>query len=98
MVVTTSDVERLHKVYSLIHTPLRNRLKQDKVDLICSAQLATRQELLVEKPFFQGLDQFEKLSDLEEQGLNKWGEMIALAEERTIMTISQPTQTVVMER
>ena len=39
---TISDVERLHKVYSGIHTPARNRLLDSRVDDIALARLILR--------------------------------------------------------
>jgi hypothetical protein len=42
MACTISDVERLHKVYSGVHTPARNRLSNGRVDELSMARLVLR--------------------------------------------------------
>lgn len=44
IVCTCSNVERLHKIYSMVHTPERNQLKEERVDRLVKGNLATRMQ------------------------------------------------------
>ena len=45
MACTISDIERLHKVYSLIHTPTRSSLTDDRVDRLSMAHVISQLNL-----------------------------------------------------
>ena len=90
MACTISDVERLHKTYSGIHTAGRNRLRDDRVDRLSLAKLACREEALDIKPIFDGVLHFETLSPVDEEGLVRWGDMLATAMNATNRTIHEP--------
>lgn len=47
--IAVSDIERLHKVYSNVHTPSRNRLRNELADKLALANLALREERRSEK-------------------------------------------------
>lgn len=80
---TISDVERLHKVYSTIHTSTRNRLKADRVDNLSTARVARRVLSQSVKPFHSGTFEFGQLSESEIEATSKWAQMVVDAERAT---------------
>ena len=94
MAASISDVERVHKVYSGIHTPERNRLDENRVDRIALARIAFRIFQLPPKPqiLLEQLAAFSKTSSEDEQALFDWGELISRATRTTVRTVMEPTQ------
>lgn len=88
---TTSDIERMHKVYSGIHTAERNRLDEDRVDRLSLARIASRAFQVTPKPFISQLDSFCKTSFEDELALYKWGCLENKAVSATLRSIHEPT-------
>jgi len=88
---TISDVERLHKVYSTIHTSERNRLKGERVDSLSTARIAKRVMAEPQKAFFSGVVDFSKLSEADNEGLTTWAEMVAATDRAVQRTVNEPS-------
>lgn len=89
--VTTSSVERLHKIYSLIHCPKRNRLNESSVDRYALANLALRAKRCKPK---LAIKDFNKWFTLEVSvstlnDLERWSKLIRVADLQTIRTIGE---------
>jgi len=91
MAATISDVERLHKVYSGIHTPCRNRLAESRIDRLALARISSRLLSLDPKPFISQLDDFTSYSKEEEQTLVEWGQLQSQAVGHLARTIQEPS-------
>ncbi len=91
---SVSDVERNHKVTSLIHTSTRNRLKLEKVDMLTKANLAWRNELAVRAPrsrfglLPEEMTKLVRLSDDEEGALQRFTHQTQVALEGTLTSLS----------
>lgn len=92
MGATVSDVERLHKLYSLIHTATRASLGLKRVDALARATYFSRMGPQ-SKPEFKGLEAFESTSLEQHNELVQWGESLGIASLRTRLTIANPTFT-----
>jgi len=90
---TISDIERLHKVYSTIHTSSRNRLLNGRVDELSTARVARRLLNQVQKPVFDGVVEFGKLTDNEKLALIRWSQQAASADCAVQRTLLEPTTT-----
>jgi hypothetical protein len=89
MIVTISDVERTHKVYSLIHTSSRARTSNERVDRLSLASIILKSDLKP-KPYFKGLKEFQSLTKGELDDIVTWGEVMASATRRTARSIQMP--------
>jgi hypothetical protein len=69
--VTISDVERLHKSYSRIHTTSRASLQQTRVDNLVLSQVAAKNELNP-APKFDANKAFSRLTPQQEEDLMAW--------------------------
>jgi hypothetical protein len=85
--VTISDVERLHKVYSIVHTPARNRLRDDRVDRFALSNLAMREKRKSSKPEVTGrFDDWFAFTNLSEEVLDdllRWTQTMMAADRQT---------------
>jgi hypothetical protein len=87
---TVSDIERLHKTYSLVHTAERNATKEERVDLLVVATIATREKNRKKKLDFKGLSAFTSLTPLEEADLMEFGGVLGASTRRTNRTVNTP--------
>ena len=73
---TISDVERLHKAYSRIHTSSRNRLSDDRVDRLTMGRVARRLNAIPSRRRFDiDATPLKKKVDAEyERDLEAWGQ------------------------
>lgn len=98
MACTISDVERLHKVYSRIHTPTRNQLLDDRVDRLTLARVSRRISRIAlkkrfdirETPLKKSMKEAEEVEY--QKDLQAWGESVILASTATQRTILAPTE------
>lgn len=89
MIVTISDVERTHKVYSLIHTSTRASTDNARVDRLALASAILKSDVKA-KPFFKRLEEFERLSEDQLSQIVAWGDVIVSATQRTARSIQTP--------
>lgn len=95
MACTISDVERLHKVYSGIHTPARNRLLDCRVDDLAMARLILRIEEMERTTKARVRDEdirgfASKTLDKAMDELITWGGELAEAYVAVSKTLQQP--------
>jgi len=99
MTCTISDVERLHKVYSGIHTPARNRLLDARVDELSMARLALRvkeaNRMNKARITLDDIKAFEALSmEKGAAALLEWSKVLSDALVRVGRAIDQPRDTI----
>jgi len=89
MACTVSDIERLHKVYSLVHTPERSCLKDDRVDRLSMGRVVDKLDQCPKKPLFntKAFEAFTTLSASQEEDLVSWFRLVDAAITGTAATI-----------
>jgi hypothetical protein len=94
---SASNIERLHKLYSLIHTPTRNSLTDATVDKLTLASYVRRaQEFVPESVSTRNegrlleelLQKLENFSVEDEEALRAWGETVIAAKRQTRASIN----------
>lgn len=94
---TSSNVERLHNVYSVIHTSDSNRLDENRVDTLATATIARRIMREPVPPFARGVERFAEVSEKDWDAIIKWGLLSVAADCATQRTLSEPTVNVKLD-
>jgi hypothetical protein len=90
---SASNVERLHKVYSVIHCASRNRLQNARVERLSHATLIARAASKPKPTFPQSsLDKFATMSEDELKDLVEWADLVSTATKVTANTRKQPSE------
>ena len=92
-----SNVERNHKVTSLIHTDTRNRLRHEMVNILTRGNLAYRNARVSKRARFEFWrskvhSQLISVSEKEEADLARYAEMVNAAVQTTTATLSDNTR------
>ena len=85
--VTTSNTERLHKVYSLVHNDTRNRLNLDRAEFLVMGNVALRMRQVKPQLEFSGYDAFVSTTKEMEQELAEWTELMRAADQATAASV-----------
>ena len=91
---TISNVERLHKAYSLIHTSARNRLDTQRADRLTIARLVHRIESLPNLEASWMPEHFEAFlasRDRLDMEASAWSEQVCIADIQTSQAIQTPS-------